>query len=112
MEENSNLFGKISSPPVIITGIVTAIGAISTPFINGFLSKLSKLGSFFGTAGTTLTEALQNGYQRILIEFDYLNHSVAITFPLIEFFVWEEIKFGDNPIEDGYDFLVQVFWTD
>src|SRR5437588_2322611 len=107
-----NLINIISSPPVIITGIVTAIGAISTPFINGFLSKLSKIGSFFGSAGTAVEQALENGYKQILIEFDYLNHNVGITFPLIEFFVWEEIKFGGNAIEDGYDFLVNVFWTD
>ena len=59
-----------------------------------------------------MEQALENGYKQILIEFDYLNHNVGITFPLIEFFVWEEIKFGGNAIEDGYDFLVNVFWTD
>ena len=107
----SALMSIISSPPVIITAIVTTIGAVATPFINGFLGKLSKIGSFFGSAGTAVEQALENGYKQILIEFDYLNHNVGITFPLIEFFVWEEIKFGGNPIEDGYDFLVNVFWT-
>src|SRR5207302_617678 len=70
------------------------------------------IGSFFGSAGTSIEKALQDGYAQILIEFDYLNHNVGVTFPLIEFFVWEEMKFGDKPIEDGYDFLVNVFWTD
>jgi amino acid transporter len=107
----SALMSIISSPPVIITAIVTTIGAVATPFINGFLGKLSKIGSFFGSAGTAVEQALENGYKQILIEFDYLNHNVGITFPLIEFFVWEEIKFGGNRIEDGYDFLVNVFWT-
>lgn len=107
----SALMNIISSPPVIITAIVTTIGAVATPFINGFLGKLSKIGSFFGSAGTAVEQALENGYKQILIEFDYLNHNVGVTFPLIEFFVWEEIKFGGNPIEDGYDFLVNVFWT-
>jgi hypothetical protein len=84
--------------------------------VNGFLSKLSKIGSFFGSAGTAVETALQDGYQQILIEFGYLNHNIGVTFPLIEFFVWEEIKFkvGENPeipIENGYDFLVNVFWT-
>src|SRR5439155_6531183 len=38
-------------------------------------------------------------------------------FPLIEFFVLEEIEFSKpdenaaHRIEDGYDFLVNVFWT-
>ena len=106
-----NLMSIISSPPVIITAIVTTIGAATTPFINALLSRLSKIGSFFGSAGTSIEKALQDGYAQILIEFDYLNHNVGVTFPLIEFFVWEEMKFGDKPIEDGYDFLVNVFWT-
>ncbi len=106
-----NLINNINSTPVIITTIVATLGAIATPFVNGFLGKLSKIGSFFGSAGTALEKALQDGYAEILIEFDYLNHNVGVTFPLIEFFVWEDIKFGDNPIEDGYDFLVNVFWT-
>ena len=108
--------GIIQSPVVIIT----AIGALLTPFVAGVSSRLSKLGTFFGAAGTTMEQALQRGYERILIEFGYLNHNVAITFPLIEFFVWEELKvLVENPqrekvvttIEDGYDFLVKVFWT-
>ena len=109
---NPKLINIISSPPVIITTIVTAIAAVATPFLNGFLGKLSKIGSFFGSAGTAVEQALQNGYKQILIEFDYLNHNIGVAFPLIEFFVSEEIEFGGKPIEDGYDFLVNVFWTD
>ncbi len=113
----SALMSIISSPLVITTTIVTAIGAIATPFVNGFLSKLSKIGSFFGSAGTALEKALQDGYAQILIEFGYLNHNIGVTFPLIEFFVLEEIEFSKpdenaaHRIEDGYDFLVNVFWT-
>lgn len=111
-----NPMSIITSSPVIITAIVTAIGAIATPFVNGFLSRLSKIGSFFGSAGTVMEKSLQDGYQQILVEFGYLNHSIGVTFPLIEFFVWEGIKYkaGESPevpIEDGYDFLINVFWT-
>jgi hypothetical protein len=111
-----NPMSIITSSPVIITAIVTAIGAIATPFVNGFLSRLSKIGSFFGSAGTAMEKSLQDGYQQILVEFGYLNHSIGVTFPLIEFFVWEGVKYktGGSPevaIEDGYDFLVNVFWT-
>jgi len=38
-------------------------------------------------AGDALVEAFQNGYKQILIEFDYLNHNVSITYPLIESFI-------------------------
>jgi hypothetical protein len=92
--------------------IVTAIGALIAPFVTGITSWLSKLGSFFGAAGTAMEQALQRGYDRMLIEFDYLNHNVSITFPLVEFFIWDEtIEFDGQPIKDGYDFLVHVFWT-
>lgn len=91
--------------------IIAAIGAAIAPFVTGITSRLGRIGTFFGGAGTAIEGALQQGYDRILIEFDYLNHNVAITYPLIEFFIWEEIKFGEDPIKDGYDFLVNVFWT-
>src|SRR6266566_2753525 len=107
----------IKSPLVIIT----AIGALITPFATGISSRLSKLGTFFGAAGTATEQGLQHGYARLLIEFGYLNHNLAITFPLIEFFLWEGLQaVEENPngaepiktaIEDGYDFLVKVFWT-
>lgn len=91
--------------------IIAAIGAAIAPFVTGITSRLGRIGTFFGGAGTAIEGALQQGYDRILIEFDYLNHNVAITYPLIEFFIWEEIEFGEDPIKDGYDFLVNVFWT-
>jgi len=97
----------ISNPLVIIA----AIGAALTPLAGGVISRINRLGGFFGSAGTALGESFERGYTRILIEFDYLNHNVAITYPLIEFFVWHQITFGGNPIEDGYDFLIHVFWT-
>ena len=91
--------------------IITAIGAALAPFVTGISSRLGKVGTFLGGAGTAIEGALQQGYDRILVEFDYLNHNVAITYPLIEFFLLEEIPIGGNPIKDGYDFLVNVFWT-
>lgn len=114
--QNFSLSGIIQSPVVIIT----AIGALLTPFVTSISSRLSKLGTFFGTAGTAMEQALQRGYTQMLIEFDYLNHNVAVTFPLIEFFIWDELKvLVENPngekvvttIQDGYDFLVNVFWS-
>src|SRR5258708_1118706 len=40
-----------------------------------------------GLAGAALVDAFQNGYKQILIEFDYLNHNVAVTYPLVEYFI-------------------------
>ena len=55
----------IKSPLVIIT----AIGALITPFVTGISSRLSKLGTFFGAAGTATEQGIQRGYARLLIEF-------------------------------------------
>jgi hypothetical protein len=75
------------------------------------MNRLRGFGTMLGVAGTTIEESLQRGYERILIEFDDLNRYVAITYPLIEFFIWEHVEVGGKPIKDGYDFLVNVFWT-
>lgn len=40
-----------------------------------------------GLAGTALIDAFQNGYRQILIEFDYLNHNVSVSYPLVEYFI-------------------------
>ena len=112
----TNQLSTLFSSPLLI---IAALGAAIAPFVTGITSRLGRIGTFLSGAGTAIEGALQQGYDRILIEFDYLNHNVAITYPLIEFFIWEEIKFGENPdpnkknpIKDGYDFLVNVFWTD
>jgi lambda repressor-like predicted transcriptional regulator len=97
----------IQSPVILIT----AIGALVTPFVTSIMNRLRGFGTMLGVAGTTIEESLQRGYERILIEFDDLNRYVAITYPLIEFFIWEHVEVGGKPIKDGYDFLVNVFWT-
>jgi hypothetical protein len=68
-----------------------------------------RLGSLFGQAGETIVTAFQNAYKQILIEFDYLNHSVAISYPLIGIFV-DSPDIGED-IKDGYYFLTKVAWT-
>jgi hypothetical protein len=43
--------------------------------------------TIFGLSGQVLIDAFQNGYKQILIEFDYLNHNISVTYPLVEFFM-------------------------
>ena len=105
--QSFSLNGLIQSPLVIIT----AIGALFTPFVTSLTSRLGVFGSFLGRVGTITEEALQRGYAQILVEFNYLNHNVAITFPLIEFFLWENVAIDGKAIQNGYDFLVNVFWS-
>ena len=91
-----------------------------------------------GIAGTGLIDAFQNGYQQIQTEFDYLDHNVSVTYPLVEFFISnatqpvtsknvqsqgsntsskaiiksETTTDAGNAIKDAYDFLTQIVWTD
>lgn len=106
-------YAHISLGSLIPVASITAVGALVAPFVNGLKSRLGKLGSYFGAAGASIEQAIEHGYDQVLVEFGYLNHTIGITYPLVEFFVWEEIAFGPktNPIQDGYDCLLQVFWT-
>jgi hypothetical protein len=91
-----------------------------------------------GIAGTGLIDAFQNGYQQIQTEFDYLDHNVSVTYPLVEFFISNSTQpatsknaqssgsktsskqstnsgiatGAGNAINDAYDFLTQIVWTD
>jgi hypothetical protein len=94
---------------------IAALGALIAPFVNGLRSRFAQFGnspgSRFGTAGTDVAQGLTRGYDQVLTEFNYLNYNLGLTYPLVEFFLWEKIDFGGNAVKDGYDFLVHVFWT-
>jgi hypothetical protein len=45
-----------------------------------------------GLAGTGLIDAFQNGYKQIQTEFNYLNHNVSVTYPLVELFISNSIQ--------------------
>ncbi|HYX49731.1 MAG TPA: hypothetical protein VE843_08305, partial [Ktedonobacteraceae bacterium] len=75
--------------------------------------RASSISAIPGLAGAALVEAFQNGYKQILIEFDYLNHNVSITYPLVEYFISHSLTSTNavQPIKDAYDFLSQIAWT-
>ncbi len=105
-------------------------GTPGTPDTSSLTQRLEGLG-LFGLAGSALASSFRDAYAQITIDFAGLNHSVAITFPLIEFFVEHSIEnigatptstpaasstsgvaqATDNLIRDGYDFLTKVIWT-
>lgn len=106
----------VTAGGAIVTTTITAIAGAALTGLGGTGGKgtgglLGRSGGILELAGTAIEESLQRGYERILIEFDDLNHYVAITFPLIEFFIWEQLEIDGKPVKDGYDFLVNVFWT-
>jgi hypothetical protein len=75
--------------------------------------RASSISAIPGLAGAALVEAFQSGYKQILIEFDYLNHNVSITYPLVEYFISKSLTSTNavQPIKDAYDFLTQIAWT-
>jgi hypothetical protein len=69
-----------------------------------------RLSSMFGLAGEAIVTAFQNAYKQILIGFDDLNHYVAISYPLIDFFIIHSPQI-DEEIKDSYIFLTKIAWT-
>ena len=58
-----------------------------SPGTNANMASAVRPPTIFGLTGLALIDAFQNGYKQILIEFDYLNHNVSVTYPLVEFFI-------------------------
>ncbi|MGZ3609363.1 MAG: hypothetical protein ACXVBU_04790 [Ktedonobacteraceae bacterium] len=106
---------------------------------NAAVENAGPIVAIAGIAGTGLIDAFQSGYQQIQTEFDYLDHNVSVTYPLVEFFISNAttkpdansngqsqssdtrskamIKNAattdtDDVIKDAYDFLTQIVWTD
>ena len=87
----------VSGFALVVGGIVGFFGTVVARFRSVFspstggatttAGSASPISAIPGLAGDALVEAFQNGYKQILIEFDYLNHNVSITYPLIEFFI-------------------------
>lgn len=109
--------GQITNP---ITLIVLLWGGAAA-FVSSVMGRLGDTLSRFGPAGTSVAQAFEQGYERILIEFDYLNHNIAVTYPLIEFFALADFtvlvekpngETVETAIKDGYTFLAYVCWTD
>jgi len=106
--------GQVTNP---LTLIVLLWGGAAA-FVSSVMGKLGDALSRFGPAGTAVAQSFEQGYERVLLEFDYLNHNIAVTYPLIEFFALADFKVmvedSDIPvaIKDGYTFLAYVCWTD
>ena len=81
---------------------------------------LGPISAIAGIAETGLIDAFQRAYQQIQTEFDYLDHNISVTYPLVEFFITNAIQSltagavtdASNTINDAYDFLTQIVWTD
>jgi hypothetical protein len=120
---------------LVIGGIVGFFGTVAARLSSIFSPSPSSavttqgsagpLTAIPGLAGAALVEAFQSGYNQILVEFDYLNHNISITYPLVEFFILQSVltakQINENisevetvvveTIKDAYDFLTQIAWT-
>lgn len=109
--------GQVTNP---LTLIVLLWGGAAA-FVSSVMGKLGDALSRFGPAGTAVAQSFEQGYERVLLEFDHLNHNTAVTYPLIDFLALSGLTIpvmgaDGNPVEtaikDSYHFLVYVFWTD
>lgn len=109
--------GQITNP---LTLIVLLWGGAAA-FVSSVMGRLGDALSRFGPAGTAVAQSFEQGYERVLLEFDYLNHNIAVTYPLVEFFALADFtvlvedtngEAKETAIKDGYKFLAYVCWTD
>jgi len=66
---------------------------------------LSRMEGAVQNAESAALAAFQRGYEQMRIELDGLNRSIAVTYPLVEFF-GKELKLDSN-----VDFLTDIFWN-
>ena len=135
----------------LVTTIVLVIGSIvgffgttaararsSLSTASAAVENAGPITALAGLAETGLIDAFQSGYKQIQNEFDYLDHSVSATYPLVELFISNSIQLAasknaqpsssntsskqsansgvatdaGNAINDAYDFLMQIVWAD
>jgi hypothetical protein len=65
---------------------------------------LSQMEGTVQDAEAAVLKAFQRGYEQMRIELDSLNRSIAVTYPLVEFF-GKELR-----LDSDVDFLTDIFW--
>jgi hypothetical protein len=68
-------------------------------------SLLTRIGDAAQETGSMVLKALERGYEQIRIELSGLGRSVAVAYPLVEFFV---LTFK---LESDKDFLTEIIWN-
>jgi hypothetical protein len=80
-------------------------GASDTPVVSEGSALLSRLEGAAQSAESAILKAFQQGYEQMRVELDSLNRSIAVTYPLVEFF-GKELK-----LDSTVDFLTDIFWS-
>lgn len=95
----------LPDPPRLPPGPATSGDAAGS---SAWISTLSnRLSDLTGEASAALVKAFQNAYQQVQVEFAELNQSVAVSYPLIEYFVM-----SCDEIRTDFEFLEKVIWSE
>jgi hypothetical protein len=66
-----------------------------------------RLGSILGRAGETVLQDFEKGFKQIQTDLRYLSRTVAVTYPLVEYFVLDGHIAN---VDEAYDFIELVIW--
>jgi hypothetical protein len=87
---------------------VAATGPSSDGGTGSGNSLAQRMSSLFGSASGEVLQAFEQGYKRIQVDLADLGHAVAVTAPLVEYFVLND---AFNKINDDYHFLTEIIWS-
>ena len=90
------LTGLLSVATVIVGLIGSFIKILPDNSSQEERSATTAVPAIVSLTGTSLTDTFQNGYKQILNEFGYLNYNVAVTNPLVEFFIMHSSLFATS----------------
>jgi pimeloyl-ACP methyl ester carboxylesterase len=86
-------------PNTVLGGIATLVALLGVPTLLRFNGSGSAHATpetqpvgILGITGAALVNAFEKGYEQVSIEFSYLNYNLAVAYPLVEFFILNEIK--------------------
>jgi len=89
--------------------VVPATGGGSLPAAaSGNADLGARIGGIAAETGAALLKALEDGYTQIRIEFADLSQSVAVTYPLVEFFA---LNANVPDLKNDYAFLTKIIWS-
>jgi hypothetical protein len=115
----------VGSVVTFVTAALTRVGSVFSPTTNGKSSSAGtaadtgtveqRLSGILGETEATAISIFQSAYKQILLEFDDLNHYVAISYPLADFFLnvqpdTQGPQIGQT-MKDLDIFLTKIVWT-
>ena len=95
--------GAASAPAAATPAAAPTPVAVSTP-----VGLADRLGAVVGQAKDTFIAAFERGFKGIQDDLADLSAAVAVTYPLVEYFVLDPTV---KTIQAEYDFMVQVVWN-